>query len=423
MDINFLFLGLFLSLSFFCSMSETSFFSLSNLKIEDIKKKHPRRGSLIASLVDSPQKLLVTILICNTFANIFATLTASKIFATYFPTMNLWVLILTMTFMVLIFGEVTPKSLAIKIAPITSVLVAPVWFILEIVLTPFIFIFRQFVKVLVAIVSELFYPNIKESDSYKTDEVIEVIKESQKHGIIDKEEGAILGNVIEFANTEIWELMRPRNEIFSLSSDTIISEAIEKIKERKYSRIPVWEDEEENIIGILYVKDLLMINGTKRKLSYYKTILRKPFFVPESVKAEKLLRDFKTTNNHLAIVIDEYGGVAGLITMEDVLEAIIGEVIDKDDVRPLYYKYNTSMIEVEGKLDIDEFNKVFKTAIRSSEATTIAGFLLEKIKKIPNVGEIFLLDNLQFKISGALPNKIEKILITKIRKIKEKKIL
>jgi len=277
------------------------------------------------------------------------------------------------------------------------------------------------VKILVVISSQLFFINAKESDNYKADEVMEVIKESQKHGIIDKEESAMLGNVIEFADTDIWELMRPRNEIFSLSSDTLVGDAIEKIKEKKYSRIPIWENEEENIIGILCIKDLININGSKRKLGYYKNIFKKPFFIPESVKAEKLLRDFRTTSNHVGIVIDEYGGVAGLITLEDVLEAIIGEVVDKGDIVPLYYKYNSYVIEVEGKIEINEFNNVFRTKLSSEVATTVAGYLLEKIKKIPSVGEIFIIDNLQFKISGASPNRIEKILITKLRKMKIEK--
>lgn len=421
MDINFLLLAFFLFLSFFCSGSETSLFSLSSLKVEDIKKKHPKRGWIISHLLKDHQKLLVTILICNTFANIFATLTAGKIFSKYFPDADVWLVILTMTFLVLIFGEVTPKSLAIKIAGQSSLLVCPIWYFLEIVFTPFIFIFNNIVKFLVFISSSIFFINVKESDNYKADEVIEVIKESQKHGIIDKEEGVMLGNVIEFANTGIWELMKPRNEIFSLSSDTVISDAIEKIKEKKYSRIPIWENDEENIIGILSVRDLININGSKRKLSYYRNILKKTFFVPESVKAEKLLRDFQNTSNHLAIVIDEYGGISGLITLEDVLEAIIGEVVDKGDVIPLYYKYNTSMIEVEGKIEISEFNEVFRVKIESKNATTVAGYLLEKIKKIPKVSESFIFDNLQYKISGASPNRIEKILITKLRKMKTEK--
>ncbi len=396
-------------------------FSLSSLKVEDIKKKYPKRGLIISKLLEHPQKLLVAILICNTFANIFATLTAGKIFSKYFPSADVWLVILTMTFLVLIFGEVTPKSLAMKMGAGISLFVSPFWFFMEIVLTPFIFVFRNIVKFLVFISSKIFFINAKEPDNYKTDEVIEVIKESQRHGIIDKEESAILGNVIEFADTDIWELMRPRKDIFSLSSDTLVGEAIDKIKEKKYSRIPIWDGEEENIIGILNVKDLVNVKGSKRKLSYYKSILKKPFFVPESVKAEKLLKDFKATVNHMAIVIDEYGGITGLITLEDVLEAIIGEVVDKGDVVPLYYKYNTYMIEVEGRMEIDEFNEVFRTKIDGEEATTVAGFILEKIKKIPKVGEIFIFDNLQFKISGASPNKIDKILITKLRKIKNEK--
>ena len=207
----------------------------------------------------------------------FATLTASRIFSKYYPNANLWLVIITMTFLVLIFGEVTPKSLAIKIGGSISMLVSPIWYFMQILLTPFIFIFKGIVKVLMYFASTLLFFNVKEPDMYKADEVIEVIKESQKHGIIGKEESTMLGNVIEFVDTNIWELMRPRNQIFSLSADTIIGDVIEKIKDNKYSRIPVWEDEEENIIGILCIKDLININGIKRKLGYYRNILKAVF--------------------------------------------------------------------------------------------------------------------------------------------------
>ncbi|MBP7552433.1 MAG: HlyC/CorC family transporter [Spirochaetes bacterium] len=420
-DNNFIVLPIFLALSAFFSGSETSLFSLNSLKVEDFKRKYKIRGKMIFSLLEHPQRLLVTILICNTTVNTSATLAASNIFTKYIPEADYILVVIVMTLLILIIGEVTPKTLAIKIAPKLSLTVAPILYFLAIILTPFIFVFRNISKFLVFIFSYIQYKDVTESNEYKSDEMIEVIKQSQKEGILNKEESILLGNVISFSGSEVWRIMRPRNEILSFSTTIKMAELYQKIKEKKYSRTPVWEDAEENIIGILNVRDLVKSDWNKEDtLKSSKAILTKPFFIPETMKVDNLLKTFQSSNQHLAIVIDEYGSVTGLVTMEDVIESIIGEVVDKEEIIPLFYKYNSSMIEVESKLELAEFNEIFKVNLKSDTAATIGGYLLEKVKRIPKGGELFKIDNLQYKIVGAEPNKIEKILVTKIRKLKKK---
>ncbi|HOE99954.1 MAG TPA: hemolysin family protein [Spirochaetota bacterium] len=420
-DSNFIILPIFLALSAFFSCSETSLFSLNSLKVEDLRRKYKIRGKMIFDLLEHPQKLLVTILICNTTVNTSATLAASNIFTKYIPQADYILVVIVMTLLILIIGEVTPKTLAIKVAPKIALIVAPILYFLTIILTPFIFIFRNISKFLVFIFSHIQYRNVTESNEYKSEEMIEIIKQSHKEGILNKEESILLGNVISFPNSEVWRIMRPRNEIFSFSTTTKMSELRQKIKEKKYSRTPVWEDEEENIIGILNVRELVKSDCNKEDiLENYKSILAKPFFIPETMKVDNLLKTLQSSKQHLAIVIDEYGSVSGLVTMEDVIESIIGEVVDKEEIVPLFYKYNPSMIEVESKLELAEFNEIFKVNLKSDSAATIGGYLLEKVKRIPKGGELFKFDNLQFKVIGAEPNKIEKILITKVRKLKKK---
>lgn len=410
-------------LSFFCSGSETALFSLTTVKVENLRKKYPKRGNIIFTILSDPQKLLVTILICNILANIVATIIAKKIFNHYLDNPNPLIIIISMTLMVLVFGEVTPKSIAIKVASSVALTVAPIFYFLTIALTPIIFIFRKITSFLVKINSIIFFQNTVESNDYKLDEMIHVVKESRKQNVLSDIEGDIIENIIYFSTTDIWKLLKPRNEIFSFSIDTEISEIIDKVKEKKYSRIPIWEDTDENVVGILLVKELVKLTDYSKKLSYHRNILQKPIFIPESMKAEHLLKFFQTTHKHLALVIDEFGGISGLITLEDILEAIIGEVVDKDDIFPLYHKYNPSMIEVEAKMDIDELNKVFNIELKSADAASVGGYILEQIGRIPQVGEIFVFGSLQFKISGADNHKIEKILITKLRKIRKKKKL
>jgi putative hemolysin len=418
---DFLLFFLALIFSFFCSGSESALFSLNELKIEAILKKNPARGKLILFLLENPQKLLTTILTFSTFANIYATFITGKIIRAYLPDFEGWLVPVVMVFVIIIFGDIIPKTLAINISSLISSWIAPFWYYSIKIFTPFIFVFKKISDFCVLINSKLFFRNVKEQKDYKIDEVIDVIKESRKHGIIDKDEELILGNIIEFTNAVVKDLIRPRNEIFSLSAETRIVDAMAVIKTKKFSRIPVWKNSEENIIGTLYIKELLKLDpGSKRRISGFKGLLKPPYFVPETMKAEKLLKNFQTTGNHLAIAIDEYGGISGMITLEDVLESIIGEVIDKDDIKPLYYKYNYNMIEVEGRIEISEFNAIFRTNVKSEDAITLGGYILEKLNRIPRSGETFNIDSLQFNISSSLPNKIEKILVTKLKKAKKK---
>ncbi|MCG8571703.1 MAG: hemolysin family protein [Spirochaetes bacterium] len=396
-------------------------FSLSSTKIEELKRKYPKRGGMIEFLLKSPQKLLITILICNIMANIFAAIIARRIFYYHFHIQNYLVVIITTTIIILIFGEVTPKTLAMKLAPSISLIVAPIFVTLMQTLSPFIYIFRKITHSLVEFNSLLFYHNAKESTDYNTEEMLDLVNESRKQGIVNETEGDIIENIIDFSQIDIKKLMKPRNEIFTLPIDTPILDSINKVKEKKYSRIPIWEDNEENIAGILSIKELLKINGTKRKISYYRKYLQKPVFIPENMKAETLLKFFQTTESHLALVIDEYGGISGLITFEDILEGIIGDVVDKEDIKPLYHIYNPYMIEAEARMELSEFNRVFHTQLKCDDAVSLGGYILERLRRIPQTGEIILLDSLQFKISGAKNHKIESIQVTKPRKMNKKK--
>jgi putative hemolysin len=403
----FLLISLFF-LSVFFACSETSLFSLDNLKLEKIKNKLPRIGSIISKLLGKPEKLLVTILICNLGVNIFITLIAIKIFPAY-------IAVPLTTIVIVIFAETVPKIIAITFSYSVSIIVAPFIYLVYLMLSPFSFIFHKTAEVFVNI-SLLFFKEKKESHSLQNEEMQDVIKESLENGALNKEEGIILSNLINFSNTDIYSVIKPRNSIFTVSFNDNLSGIIKRIKEKKFTKIPVWENNEENIVGILYAKDLVNLKNLRRKLSSVQDILKKPMFVPDSIKAEALLKQFRAEKNNIAIVIDEFGQVSGLITLEDIIEEIIGEIVDKEDVKPLYHRYNSRMIEVEAKMEIKELNKVFKLSLKPEQAVSVAGFILEKIRRIPDTGELIRVGNIQFTISSATPNKIERIMITKLDK-------
>ncbi len=426
---NVILLIILIGFSFFFSMSETALFSLTHSKIDILMTKYPKRGAIINSVLKTPQKLLVSILTCNIFANMFATVTASKIFIEVFPYTNthhgghLWFVIISMTLIILIFGEATPKSLAIKFAPSIAITVAPVFYFLIRVLFVIIFVFRSISKFIVNIIGFCFYNGIKESANYKPDELIEVINAGAKDGALHKQEPLILKNAVNFNEIEVGRICRPRGDMFMLPHNIALEDVIEKIREAKYSRIPVYRGNEENIIGILYTKDILKLNTVQYPDVSLKKLLRKPIFIPGSIRAEKVLRLFQATHNHIAIVIDEYSGVMGLITMEDIIEQIVGDVVDKNDIKPLYHFYSPDIVEVESKLPINDFNNIFSAKISSENCSTIGGYICEKMQKIPQAGEVYQEDFLRFKVDVAVPNRIESITVTRLKNFKAEKNL
>ena len=423
MDWNFVLLPVLLLCSAIFSMSETALFSLPASKADYMLRKMPIRGKIIKYLLDHSQKLLVTNSACNTTVNILATLVASNIFETYLPSAGPVVTVITMTILVLIIGEVTPKTIAIKVAQYVAPIVAPMLFILTIILTPITFIFQNIAKFLAAVTGLIAYHNVETTDNYQNDEMIQVINQGQQEGVINKEEGLILRNVISFADADVHKIMRPTKDIFALQINTPLTDAVELIREKQYSRIPVYGKNIDDITGILYARDLNNVPlSPKKTLGSCRSVFRKPFFVPATMKADTLFAALRKTNNHIAIAINEYGEVCGLVTMEDIFENIVGDVIDKDDIVPQFHKYSPDVGEFSGDMEIDEFNAAFETDISAENAVTLAGYVLENLRRIPEQGEIFSIGKLLFKINQAKPNKIEAMRVSKIKERKKEQL-
>ena len=423
MDWNFIILPLLLLCSAIFSMSETALFSLSASKADYMLHKMPIRGKIIKYLLDHSQKLLVTNSACNTTVNILATITASNIFQRYLPSAGPVVTVVTMTMLVLIIGEVTPKTIAIKVAQYVAPIVAPVLFVLMFVLTPITFIFENIAKLFAAVTGFIAYHNVKNDDNYQNEEMIQVINQGQQDGVINKEEGLILRNVLSFADADVHKIMRPRKDIFALSADTPITEAAEAMREKQYSRIPVYGKDIDDIIGILYARDLNNVPlSAKKTLGTYKSLFRKVYFVPATMKADTLFAALRKRQYHLAIAINEYGDVCGLVTMEDIFENIVGDVVDKDDIVPQFHKYSPDVGEFSGDMEIHEFNAAFETDIAAENSVTLAGYVLENLRRIPEQGEIFSIGKLLFKINKAKPNKIEAMRVSKIKERKKEEL-
>ncbi|MFC1668176.1 hemolysin family protein [Chlamydiota bacterium] len=411
-------LVLLLFLSCFFSGSETSLFALSAIEIKSLQTKKTRTSQLVARLTKDPRRLLMVILAGNMFVNICSSSLSETLFVSYFGEKGLVISVFVMTLLILIFGEITPKTLALQNPKKISLIVAPGVLFFQKIFSPlvcfFIFIADGVLKV--------FNIEKKKKPNWHIDEIKTAIIEGKKDGILHEYEANMLEGLLSLKEKTIEKIMKPRNMIFGLESKTCIKDAICLLKEKKFSRVPLYSGDLDHIDGLLYIKDLLAITYKADACVKDLSVLRKPIFVPENTHAYVLFRLFNQSRMHIAIVLDEYGGVAGLVTYEDLLEEIIGEVLDKDERIPEYRKIGEMMYEITAQMELKQFNALFKTNLSETHSITIAGFLTAKIGRIPVSGELFSYKHILFKITESQNNKILSLMVTLRKKRKSKEL-
>jgi gliding motility-associated protein GldE len=403
---------LLLLLSALISGTEVAFFSLSK---SDLDKENTAKTNknLIIELLENQKKLLATILISNNFINILFVLLFAYVGEFFFGGIHSEILkfiveIVFVTFLILLFGEVLPKVYASRNAfKFANIMAKPM-----VVLNSFL--------------SFLSYPLLKLTriaerglSKKNSDFSVEVLSQAFKltsKSAITKEEKKILQGIVNFGNTETTQVMCPRIDIFALSSEEDFKTVLEKVVLNGQSRIPVYEDNIDNIIGVLYTKDL--IPHINKKTFNWVKIIREAFFVPENKKLDDLLKEFQEMKNHLAIVVDEYGGTSGLITLEDIIEEIVGDISDEFDTNDLSYsKLDNNNYVFEGKTALKDFYKVLQideTVFEEDEfeAETLAGFILEITGKFPKKNQIILFKAYTFKIEALDHKRIKQIKVT-----------
>lgn len=416
--INIILLFVFLACSALISGAEVAFFSLTPSDFEDNDKKSTsKKLSIVERLLDRPKKLLATILVANNFINIAIILLfdsmSSFLFAgikTNFYGINLHFILEVgvVTFFILLFGEILPKIYANRNNVSFAIFMAQPINILDTLLSPISLPMRS---------ATIFLHNRygKQKSNISVDHLSQALELSNRD--TTQEEQKILQGIVTFGNTDTKQVMKNRMDIFALSDDLPFKEILPEIVERGYSRIPVYKDNIDHITGILYVKDL--IPYTDRKILDWKALQREAYFVPENKKLDDLLNEFKEMKMHLAIVVDEYGGTSGLISMEDIIEEIVGEISDEfDDEDMIFSKLDEHTFVFEGKTPLKDFYKVimlenpevFEEA--KGEAETLAGFLLEVSKGFPKKNEILSFHNYAFTIEAFEGKRIKQIKLT-----------
>jgi len=404
-----LFFFILLVSSALISGSEVALFSLKPSDF-DVKEGNVtnKQEQIIINLLDKPKKLLATILIANNFINIAIVLlyaSISEVFygesSTQFFGISLRFLIDVglVTFLILMFGEILPKVYANRNNVVFAHFMAVPLSILDRLLTPLSLPMRSITNLIQTRFG-------KQKTNLSVDQLSQALELTSEEDT-SKDEKKILQGIVSFGNTDTKQVMRPRLDIFALNDQQSFQEVIEGIQENGYSRIPVYEDNIDNITGILYIKDLLP--HLHQKKFDWQSLVREPYFVPENKKLDDLLADFQEQKNHLAIVVDEYGGTSGLISLEDIIEEIVGDISDEfDDEDVIYSKINESTYVFEGKTPLKDFYKILKLRddkideleSNKGEAETLAGFVLESAKGFPKKGQLITFSNFTFTVEA-----------------------
>jgi len=395
-------------LSAFFSGIETALISINQIKARSLLKQKKRGSETLFRLKQNPHKLIITILIGNNLVNIGAASLATVVFTDLFGSSGVGIATGVMTFLILVFGEITPKTFASQNAERISLLVARPIEILSIILTPFVKIFGVISKFTSSLLGS------KKEEIVSEEELRTIVTMGRKEGILAKESARIMENILDFEGTKVTEIMTPDANIVMIDGNKKLKQVIDFIIKTPYSRYPVYSKDKDDIIGILDVDDILKYLKNKKLDIKIKNVVRKPHFVPKSKEIDDLLAELSFRKTPMTIVVDEYGHVAGLVTLEDILEEIVGDIFDKSKKKSIYIKkLSDKVTKVDGRAPIDEINKVLKMGIIERRFDTIAGFIEHKIQRIPKKGE-----TLKFKGSIIEIDKVTDQGIKSIRIIK-----
>ena len=412
--IELLILALLLACSALVSGSEVAFFSLSASDADNLKESKDRKDLKIFELLQKPKKLLATILIANNFINVAIVILSSLIIATVFnltafPLIGFPFQVIVVTFLILLIGEIIPKVYATQ-NPFTLLhfIVYPISK-MEQLFSPLSFILTSFTNLIDKKI-------VKKSESISVDELSHALDLASDE-TVDEDDHKILRGIVKFGNTSVKQIMTSRIDVIAIDKQTSFDDVIKIILDSGYSRIPVFEENFDKISGVLYIKDL-MPNLDHGKNFLWQNLIRPAFFVPENKKIDDLLKEFQEKKIHMAVVVDEYGGSSGVVSLEDIIEEIVGDISDEfDDEDVFYSKLDDKNYVFQGKILMNDFYRVLEIEGEEFEeekgdSDTLAGFILEIHGKIPKRNEKIYFKNYLFVIEAADSRRITSLKLT-----------
>jgi putative hemolysin len=401
-----------LILSALISGAEAAFFSLSPAEINSIKSSKSKTDQLIDQLLSKPERLLATILVTNNLVNIGIIVISAYFSSELFDFSNARVMgfvieVVVITLIIVFFGEILPKIYSIRYAGKVAQFMATPLDVAEKICRPVNFL-------LINLTSRIQQRFSQQGKLISMDDLSDAL-DLTEHGI--NEEKKILEGIVKFGNKAVSEIMTPRVDVIGVALKTRFKKLISLVVESGYSRIPVYNQDLDNIKGILYIKDLIPFLGKPDSFNW-QSLLRPPYYVPETKKINDLLKEFQTTKIHMAVVIDEYGGTSGIVTLEDILEEIVGEITDESDHDEVFYvKLDENNYLFEGKVLLNDFFKVFNADEEifdeiKGEAETLAGLILELKGELPRKNEVIACMGFDFTIKSVDQRRIQQIQVT-----------
>ena len=381
---SFFILFLLLVISALCSAAETSITAIGHGRIIALKEEFRWYAIFLDWILKDAQNALTVCLITNNIVNIGASVYAANLGMQLFNEGSTLFVVPIMTVLIVIFGEIFPKNVAIIYPDKVLLVLLPVLRLLSIVLIPFIYVIQGIVR----FIGAAFKLNLKHQQVFITrDELERMVSLGEKNGVFEEVERKMIHGIISFEETRAYEIMVPRTEMNAISKDESVQDAIPIFIEMGHSRLPVYDENPDCIVGILYVKDTLkyLTNGQNNIL--IEEIMREPMFVPDSIRTDDLFKLMKKNRVHMAIVVDEYGGVAGIVTMENIIEEIVGEIQDEYDQETPDIEPDGEGWRVNGLMSLEDLSEALSSQFESEDAESLGGLVLSLAGKIPQVGE------------------------------------
>lgn len=397
-------------LSMFFSSSETALTTLSPIRLRSMIDENVKGAKMVLKITADPKKLLTTILIGNNIVNIGASALATSIAISKAPNNSYVVGLVTgvLTFVILVFGEITPKTIAAQNCEKISLIVAPAIYVCVCILNPVAYILNKISGVFIKLLGG--DPNKKLSLVTEL-ELKTMVNVGQEEGVLEEDEQKMIHNVFEFGDSTAQDIMTPRTDMVAIPYESTFEELIRIFNEEKFSRIPVFKESIDDIVGILYIKDFIFQNNKDFKIDTY---LREAFFTYESKSVKELFEEMRTERMNMSIVVDEYGGTEGLVTLEDLVEEIVGEILDENDEEEDFIEeISENEFIVSGGTKLDDLNENLNMDLHSEDFDTIAGYVIGIFGKIPDEEDFIDDEFYAFHVLSVDKNRIEKLRINR----------
>lgn len=415
-SMQFVFLAALLFLSAIFSSAETAFLSTNKIRLRNLQEEGEKKADLVLNMLENQSKLISALLVGNNIVNIGSSALATKMATVAFGDAGVGIATGVMTFLVLVFGEVVPKNLAAAHAETWAMVVAPFIRLLSIVLTPVVYLLTKLSDFVVKFSKK----DDEEDPTITEDEFKILVNVGQEEGVFDESESEMINSIFDFDETVVKAIMVPRIDIVAVDIEDSVNEALRLIVDGGHSRIPAYEDSIDNIVGILYAKDIFAhLDADFDKLKV-KELIRSAYYIPETKKVSDLLNELRSKKVHMAIILDEYGGTNGLVTIEDLIEEIIGDIQDEYDVEEdLIVMHSDDQLVADARAPIGDVEEAFdveldEAILEDSEADTIGGLAFEHLGGIPAKGDEVTVGRFLIRIvevSGRRISKVEIMLL------------